>query len=224
MGLAIFGVVLGAVIALLMTMIQENLRKPDLGLRIHRPMDMHYPAEEGRPAKDARFLSLELFNRPLPKWARWMSRYAALQCHGTLTFHHLDGQNIFGRSMPIRWSGSLEPVPMTGFVGDQQMIILDPTRYNPSPRMDVYPGEAARLDIGARFDNEEECYGWSNLSYISNPRWRNPDWKLGKNRYLVRVVIVSAGEKCTGTYRLINDVPQRDFRLEPALSENNITE
>ena len=57
------------------------------------------------------------------------------------------------------------------------------------------------------------------------PLWRNPDWKLSSGRYLVRVVIVPAGEKCAGLFRLINDVDMKDFRLEKALASDrfNIT-
>jgi len=31
------------------------------------------------------------------------------------------------------------------------------------------------------------------------------------------VTVISAGDKCTGTFRLINDVAQQDFRVEPSL-------
>jgi len=214
MGLTIVGVVLGAIIAILITIWLENLRKPNLEIRIASPADVQY---KGSPATQARFLGLELINKPLPRWARWMSRDAAIQCHGTITFHHLDGQNVFGRAMPIRWSGSPEPIAMRLVVDDKHIFIADPARFTLTPRIDVYPGEAERLDVASRFDNEDECYGWSNESYFSNPVWRNPDWKLPSGRYLVKVTVISAGDKCTGIFRLINDVAQQDFRVEPSL-------
>lgn len=214
MGLTIVGVVLGAIIAILITIWSENLRKPNLEIRIASPADVQY---KGRPATQARSLGLELINKPLPRWARWMSRDAAIQCHGTITFHHLDGQNVFGRAMPIRWSGSPEPIAMRLVVDDKHIFIADPARFTLTPRIDVYPGEAEHLDVASRFDNEDECYGWSNESYFSNPVWRNPDWKLPSDRYLVKVTVISAGDKCTGIFRLINDVAQQDFRVEPSL-------
>jgi dsRNA-specific ribonuclease len=98
--------VLGAIIAILITICVENLRRPKLQLLIEDPpLNVSYPP--GRPAKDVRYLRLKLFNRPL---ARWMLRAAALQCRGMITFHHLDGQNIFGRTMAVRWSSSPQPV------------------------------------------------------------------------------------------------------------------
>ena len=220
MGLTIVEVVIGAIFAILVTIWSEKLRKPELELRIAPLWDMDH--EEPHPAKQMRALGLKLVNRPLPRWARWMSRNAALQCHGFITFHHLDGQNVFGRAMSIRWSGSPEPVAIHVVVDDKRFTIADPARITLTSRRDVYPGESERLDVVARFDNEDECYGWNNDSYFSNPPWRNPDWSLSPDRYIVKVTVVSAGEKCTGIFRLINDVAQRDFRLEPALPDDAV--
>jgi hypothetical protein len=157
----------------------------------------------------------------LPWIARWMSRSAAVQCHGFVTFHHLDGQNIFGRPMPLRWSGSPEPLPLI-FLGANPGRIIDPIRMSIDSRIDIHPGESGRVDTAVKFDNEPECYGWSNLNYFSAPPWRNPDWKIPVGRYLIRVVVESAGERCEGIFRLINDVGQQDFRLEPCLPQDRV--
>jgi hypothetical protein len=217
MGLTILGVALGAVVAILITILVENLRKPKLQLGLDPPTDVEY---QNRPAQNVRFLSLELVNTPLPRWARWMSRSTALQCHGEITFHHLDGQNVFGRAMTGRWSGSPEPVPISFRIGDQLVSISDPSRL--TTRIDVPPGETQHINVAARFDAEDKCYGWNNESYFSDPVWRNPDWRLNAGRYLVRVTIVSAGEKCVSLFRLINDVPRHDFRIEKSLPNDTV--
>ncbi len=160
MNSSIFEIIIGAVIVIIMTILLEKLRKPKLELRIVSPIDVNF---EKKPAKKARFLGLDLVNNPLIKIFRWMSRNAAIQCHGTITFHHLDGQKVFDRTMPIRWS---------------------------------------------------------NQSYFSDPPWRNPDWKLSKGRYLIYITITSSGDKCKGLFRLINDVGQKDFRIENARPED----
>lgn len=60
-----------------------------------------------------------------------------------------------------------------------------------------------------------DSFGWNNESYFHN--WRNPDWRLGRDRFLIKVVITSSGQKCVGVFRLINDVDNRkDFRLMDA--------
>jgi hypothetical protein len=205
--------IVGAVIAILITIWVEYLRRPSLALVVESPpIDTKY---EDRPAKNRRGVRLKVCNKPLPGWAVWMVRAPALQCRGTITFHHLDGQNIFGRAMAARWANAVEPVPIP-IVNSQgtQFHILDP-RLNAESGMDVYPGESEILDVAARLDDEEDCYGWNNESYFCTPPWRNPNWKLPRGRYFVRVTITSSGQKCVGDFRLINDVSRTDFRLEP---------
>jgi hypothetical protein len=124
--------------------------------------------------------------------------------------------------MPIRWAGQPEPVPILFSIGNQHVSIADPTRFSLNPRVDVYPGEGEALNIAAKFDSEVECYGWSNENYFSNPIWRHPNWKLSSGRYLVRVTVLSAGQNCTGVFRLIADVPRGNFRLEDARPEDRV--
>lgn len=219
MSTTILEVVLGAIVAIIITIWVESLCKPKLSLEIGKPSDKAY---DNRPAKNARFLGIELVNRHLPKIFKWLQRNAALQCHGMIEFYHLDGQNVFGRSMPIRWSASPEPAPMQISVGEQIILLSDPASFTLTPHIDVYPGESERLDISAKFNDETDCYGWSNENYFSSLVWRNPNWKLPLGRYLVKVTIVSAGEKLSGLFRLINDVPRQDYRIERTLPNDKV--
>ena len=214
MELTIFGAVLGSMIAALITIWIEVLRKPSLELKVLPPVDINLT---GQPANRLRSLRVRLINKPLPRWIGWMYRNPALQCHGSITFHHLDGQNIFGRSMNLRWVKAPEPNPLIVRIGNQEGLVFDPVRITDIQKMDIYPNESADVDIAARFDNEPECYGWSNESYFSNPPWRTPSWCIRTGRYIVKVNILSSGETITGLFRLINDVGQTDFRLEEAL-------
>jgi len=202
----------GGIITILVTIAVEVLRRPKLRLVLAPAVNATY--EPGRPAKRGRYLYIDLVNQPLPWLARWMSRSAALQCTGFITFHHLDGQKFFSGQMPVRFSRSPEPVPLHFVIGDKTGTILDPSRMNVDSRMDIYPGERTPLDVAAKFDSEDEVYGWSNLSYFSVPPWRNPDWKLPRGRFLVAVSISSSGQKCEGLFRLLNEAGPNDFRLE----------
>jgi hypothetical protein len=158
-------VILGAIVAILITIIVENARKPKLEIKLAEHHDNEYL--QNRPARSVRFLAVNIKNKPLPRLFRWMSRSAALQCHGSISFHHLDGQNVFGRTMSVRWSGSPEPVTIHLQIDNTRVLFADPARLSLISRMDVYPGEKQRLDVSAKFDNEKECYGWSNESYFS---------------------------------------------------------
>lgn len=219
MNSSVLEIILGAVVAIVITILVEYLRKPKLRLRLAQASNPTYESGD-RPAQAARFLALDLVNESLPSLARWMQRNAALQCHGTITFHHLDGQNVFGRAMPVRFSETPEPVPIQVVVGETRIAILEPSRLTGESRVDVYPGESKRLDVAVKFDDEPESYGWSNLSYFSDPIWRNQDWRLQPGRYLVRASIVSSGETVSSLFRIVADVARTDFRLELPLPDD----
>ena len=95
---------------------------------------------------------------------------------------------------------------------------MDPNAFTLQSRIDVYPGESELLAVAARFDNENESYGFNNESYFT--KWRNPKWKLSPGRYLIKVTIRSQGQNCTSTFRLLNDVPRPSFRIEPCLNSD----
>jgi hypothetical protein len=209
---------IGAILAILTTIAIERLRKPSLRIYSAPPRDREYA--EGKPASLMRYLILRLVNKPLPWYARWMSRDTAVQCRGNITFHHLDGQNLFGRAMPLRWAGSLQPIAIRVFLNGLEGYIVDDDRLSAQSIVDVPPGSERDIDVAVRLDDDKECYGWSNESYLSNPPWRNPNWKLDPGRYLVRVTIFSGGQSCTAVFRLLNEGRREDFRLEePMLSD-----
>jgi hypothetical protein len=120
-----------------------------------------------------------------------------------ITFRHVDA----------RWASTPEPVPIVlapATPQAQQLVLIPEGR-----GVDVYPGESELLDIAIRADDYAECYGWNNEAYFSSPVWRNPNWKLDRGRYLVRVIITSSGQKCIGWFSLENSVGRAAFRLEP---------
>ena len=216
----VIGIVAGAVITILLTIALEMLRRPKLRLCIAEIEEADYPQD--RPAKRGRALLANLVNEQLPWFARWMSRSPALQCRGTVTFHNIDGESFFASEMPLRFARSPQPLPIQINLGEAQGVLVDPLRLTADSRVDVYPGEATPLDIAVKFDEEDECYGWSNLSYLSDPPWRHPDWKLTKGRYLIEITVFSSGAKCSGVFRLLNQGGPKDFRLEPAQPNDKV--
>lgn len=212
-------VIIGGLITIATAMLVEYVRRPSLRLAIEQPPLDRTPAY-GR----CRNLRLRLINKSLPWGLQWIQRSAALQCRGEITFHHLDdGQDVFGRIMPVRWARSPEPIAsqILDTNSTLQFYIVDFARGTTESRMDVYPGEEEMLDVAVRFDGEAECYGWNNEVYGNN--WRTPRWRLpGGQRYLVKVVVISSGQKCIDVFRLINDTPQlTDFRLLEASKEDS---
>jgi hypothetical protein len=210
---AFLSTIFGALVSIGAVVFVEYLRRPSLELKENPPLDLKYDPGS-RPATEIRSLRVILSNRTLPWFARWMLRVPALQCRATITFHHLaDEQDIFGRPMEGRWPNTPELVPIVippAGPGGQPVVLIPQSR-----GVDVYPGESEPLDIAFRADNDTECYGWNNEAYFSTPPWRNPRWKLDRGRYLVRVIVTSSGQKCTGWFRLENSVGRDSFRLEP---------
>jgi hypothetical protein len=207
MGVAI-GIVGGALITIATAILVEYLRTPRLRLTIESPtLDL----------SDRRNLRVWLHN-DAPFFARLIQRSAALQCQGEITFHDPnDGHDIFNRAMVVRWVNSPEPIAsqILDLNGQVKYVVNDFARAAAESRMDIYPGDGRLLDVAVRYKSEERCYGWNNDSYFY--KWRNPNWALGRGRYLVKVVISSSGQKCTDVFCLLNEVESLDaFRLTAA--------
>jgi hypothetical protein len=218
--LVALGAFLGALLSLLASIFIEYQRKPKLALEIEEPpTDGTY---DSAPARNARFIRVLLHNRPMPKLFRWLGRTAAMQCSGEIQFHHAsDGVPVFTKPMPIRWARSDEPLSLQVLTDGKVVQLFDPAKYNAAFRRDCYPGSKEPMDVAARFNDESECYGWSNETYLPNKGWRNDDWKLPVGRYLVKVEVHSAGETVVGVFKLENAASRKDFRLLAA-TKNDI--
>lgn len=211
----------------------ETKRRPNLRIEIEEPKDVLYPPD--RPARRARYLVFNILNEPLHRPWQWLSREVAMRCTASASFYHLDdGQDVFGRSISLRWSSSPQPgVPKleaAGVVGEEGDRDKKPIHlfripgFSTEPQIDIYPGSREELAVAARFNDEDDAFGWSNENYVSKPPWRNPEVKLpGGRRYLVKVTIkcINAKEE-SSVYRVLNDVSVRDFRLQVARSSDRI--
>lgn len=219
--MAVLLVILGAVISILVTALVEWLRKPRLSITVEDlPFDASYPDEW--PAQRTRHLRVNVANLQLQWSFRWMSRNAALQCEAEVTFFRSDGQRVFVKPMPGRWTDLPEPVPMVGDLGGQRLTLYDPNITKELRHLDIYPGRPRLLDIAGRFDGDDECYGWTSANYSSEPRWKNPEWKLPAGLYLVKIDVNADSAITSAAFRLINDVSIGSFRLEPTLSSDPV--
>jgi hypothetical protein len=214
--MTILGVVLGAIISIVTTVLIENWRRPKLRIRLLAHSDADYSTRPKRHATFARYLNVIVENARMPFGLRWLSRNAAMQCIGHISFHTLEGQDIFGRPMEARWGNSPEPVPATVIIDNKQGVIYDKTRLHGLAHVDILEGRNEGMNIAARFDDEVECWGWSNSSYFCQRLWRNDDWKLGRGTYLVLVVVRSAGAESANVFRLVTEASRDSFRLENA--------
>jgi len=210
--LTALGAFLGAFLSLLAGIAIEYQRKPKLRVSIEDfPIDHEYT---NAPARQARYVRVVVHNKAMPSFFRWLGRSPAQQCMGYVQFHHLDdGAPVFSRPMLGRWAGADEPISRQVLPDGQVIQLFDPARFNAATRRDCFPGVNELFDIAARFDNDEECYGWSNENYLPDRGWRNPEFRLPQGRYLVHITVRSSGEDVTKVIKLENSVSRQHFRL-----------
>jgi len=214
------GAFLGALLSFLATIAVEYQKKPKLQFTIEsKPLVRKHPA--GAPVTDSTFLRIVVTNKPVSKLFPWLVRSAAYQCTGDIQFHDPDdGAPLLSRAMPVRWADSDEPFSYQALPGGGVKEVFDPAKYNAGFRRDCFPGTPELVDVAARFDSDDDCYGWSNESYLKG--WRNPEFKLPKGRYLVKVTIRSSGEPISDVFKLENSLARQNFRLLPASKEDKI--
>lgn len=211
------GAFLGAVLSFLATIVVEYQKKPKLQFAIeNKPLVRRHPV--GAPVTDSTFLRIVVTNKPMPKLLRWFARSAAYQCTGDIQFHDPDdGAPLLLRAIPVRWAASDEPFSYQAVSGGKVAEVFDPAKYNAGFRRDCFPGTPELVDVAARFDNDDDCYGWSTESYVKG--WRNPEFKLSKGRYLAKVTIRFSGEPVSGVFKLENSLARPNFKLLPASKE-----
>ncbi|HXJ41882.1 MAG TPA: hypothetical protein VNH18_21575 [Bryobacteraceae bacterium] len=211
------GAFLGALLSFLATIAVEYQKKPKLQFVIEsKPLVRTHPA--GAPVTGSTFLRLVVTNKPMPKLFRWLVRSAAYQCTGDIQFHDPDdGAPLLSRAMPVRWADSDEPFSYQALPGGGVTEVFDPAKYNAGFRRDCFPGTPELVDVAARFENDDDCYGWSNESYLKG--WRNPEFKLPKGRYLAKVTIRFSGEPIYRVFKLENSLARPNFKLLPASEE-----
>jgi hypothetical protein len=207
---SIWNVILGAIVAIGVAIAVEYLRKPALAMSIATPKEVVYPPDY--PARRARYLYLQIRNKSMPRWARWMQRNALLECHGEILFRKLEGDPLILRAMAIRWHGP-DPQPMVICIGCQKGTIYDMARFQPA-HISLYPGEPVKFTVAARFDSDADCYGWCDENYLSDPQWRNQVWKIPRGSYRIDATIRGGGLHLKRAFLLLNPERTEEFRIE----------
>lgn len=212
MGIDLIIEILALVLGIAIVLWIERQRRPHLTMSVGIPGTIDAADPLKRPITT--FLHVRIQNRSVPRLISWVyDGEPALSCAAWVSFHHLDGQQIFREEMTARWTETPEPEFEQFKVGNQTAVRVTKVQNT----VDIPPGESSQIDAVSRIDGEDECYGWNNQSYLHN--WRHPDWKLDKGRYIARVRAKSGGREFVDAFMIVNDVGFDDFRLEPGTSE-----
>lgn len=208
------GVLLGVLSSLIVAMFVEWMKKPRLCISIVPPEQVQL-LNGGRVIDTLMSLRVNVTNRPLPIYLRWMQRQSARDCRATLQFLREDATPFIVRLMPGRWTSSVQPVPLQGVISSSgnTIEIHDIARLTAESRVHIPAGESERLDVAVRFNNAPEAFGWTNESYRHGSR--HPDFTLPTGRYLVDIIIQSEGVRKRDCFWLENDHTITKFRLAP---------
>lgn len=195
----------GGLITIAVSFFIESQKRPVLDVKVEEdPPDV--PCQ-GNPVLRGKWLRVLVTNKR--SRVPFVVRQNA-HCRASISFIDNKKQQIFSSDMPGRWANTPEPVHTISRDGVLELI-YDENLVYPYRCVEIAPGETEPLDIVAKFDDDDECYGWNNESHIHN--WRNIKYKLEKDWYIVEVKIYYSGRKKIERFRIINKGNYDDFRL-----------
>lgn len=158
---------LGAILSIATTMIWEIIKKPRLEISLPKKIQL----------KDFNIFRIKIQNKSI---IFNIPRNTASDCWGTATFYTRDSKNSKENKehfkQILRWSNSIEPLPMDIINTQQQSEIIgrviDYSRLTLLQYKNIVSGASEEIDLIAEYINttsrEHEFYGFSNENYFSN--------------------------------------------------------
>jgi hypothetical protein len=200
--LAIFSAALSAALGMLVVIWFEWMKRPKLRITIAEPWDGNLANSIVRTVR----ISVENVS-PLAVVRWFIARQPAFAAYALIDFFRLDGTAAFASSMTARWVGSPQP-PQLAHNNVIYPDALEILRYR-----DVHLNRVESMDLATKFDNDTDCFGFTNTSYF-HPDFKDPDWRLPQERYRIRVSLYSGSNSTGKTFILRNDLPRPDFCLQ----------
>lgn len=219
----LIGVFLGGLLSIVTTLLTEYFKIPKLSIVIRENIPMRIYGKD-KPAQQAKFLQVQLWNKPPNKIQRlinkWVKLKAAMHCHGEIQFYHRDdGSPVFQNPMRLRWAGAEDHVFHQ--TSDGKLVeVWDVSKISSSYWRTCYPEKVETIDVAVRFDNDTQCYGWTTESMLNNPLWRKPHLRLSSGRYLVKIIIRTELKEISEVFKLENTSSIENFRLLVASKED----
>jgi hypothetical protein len=200
---------LAGVVGILIVLSLERKRRPKILMKIGKTEGL--PANDPGGRKECRWPHIEVHNSKIAWWLSWVyDGDPAFACRAWISFHNpTDGGRIFSQEMPARWSESHPPtITRIQLPSGASAAGLEVAQY----AIDIPTGDRVTLAPVYRARDSDSCHGWNNESYLHG--FEHPLWKLDKGRYAVRIRVVTGGREFVDAFKIINDAPFDDFRLE----------
>jgi len=192
------GFVLGIVASAIAALIYEHSTRPNLEVALDEGGRAQAQVP-GNPPHE--FYHLRIRNLP----SRWPfpGRKPAWRVRTTLEVFRPDGSRAIAEAIQVRWTSHPEPmVPV--IVEGQPANILDPAKVISGGNVDVHGHDDQQFAVAVKFDGEEACFLFNNLSYTF-VRWQNPAWRLPVGEYRLSVTVYYERGRLQRDFRLRNE-------------------
>jgi len=203
----------GLIVAFLLFVITESLKRPYLGFKIKEEPIFEKDIKDKK--RKIRFINIEVSNKKLP----WLVRYfgkTANNSRAFLSFRDPSSRKELLR-LNARWYTGKEPVDYIGQKVDVGLALI--------PQREVIPpDEVGGVGVAIKFEGDEHFYAFTNESYLHNDDWRPWGWvryKLTKDHYLLCLEVKAEGHTYSQEFLLKNpSTTLDDFGLD-YLKQNN---
>lgn len=187
---------LGFILALFVFFVVDYFRRPNFIICLG--------AINESPDGNFRFVHVNAINLDWPKWFFLFRRDAALNTTAEIIFKGKNSNKPFF-SIPGRWSSNPEPIKIDSVIGK---AIFDVEKARMGGLINISPSENSRmlregkLGIAIKFEGENACYGFSDISYRHD--FKVPAWKLERGVYDIEIIIRSGRFSSSRSFVLEN--------------------
>lgn len=222
----VIGTTFGTVSGFLVSLFLEKMKKPQIRMEVAEP--------ELGTGSNAKYLWVNIKNMPLKGFMSFFTdRGTAYACKAFVSVYTFENHS-FCFKMPGRWGETITPeyeevkleskiIGKIAPVPDSKALII--TRgdgvqirrrlINEQITYDIPAGSSTILDIVARQNNENECYGWNDENYLLDDKSIGIERrKLKPGQYIAVVRLEVGGHEFYETFKIRNDEPFEKFRLE----------
>lgn len=161
--------------------------------------------QNGQPHE---FYHLKVRNMP-PILGLLPSRKPAWSCKVSIELMSEDGICLLDEPIIGKWTSQPEPLLPVNDRGNIQYVI-DPAGVIYARKIDIYSHDDQRFSVALKYENNSECYLFSNESYSYPPNWQNPGWRLGPGDHKLRITVYYERGHQTRNFILSNKGDSRD--------------
>ncbi len=141
--------------------------------------------------------------RNLPAKLPLSSRKPAWSSKATIDVFKPAGTRVIAEPIHARWTSQPEPLA-PAVSGNQLISVVDFARLMNARKVDIHAHEDEYISLAVKYDDQPECYIFSNESYLHPPAWSNPAWRLDSGEYRIVVTVFFERGRAQREFTLTN--------------------